>query len=96
MMRRKPLRTVMLAGTLLAAGGALLHQLLLGSSPELTSWASATDAILESIRHWIQMVLAHTSPTQLVEGIGLVWFIFVLALLLLSRPDRDQTPGRQV
>jgi hypothetical protein len=87
-MRRKPLRTVMLAGTLFAAGGVLLHQLLLGSSLALTYRAPATGAILPSIRQWIQLTLAHTSPAHLVEGVGVAWFIFVLALLLLSRTDR--------
>jgi len=40
-----------------------------------------------SIRQWIQLTLAHTSPAQVVEGVGVAWFIFVLVLLLLSRTD---------
>jgi hypothetical protein len=94
-MRRKPLRTVMLAVTLFAAGGALLRQLLLGSSLALTHWALAAGAILASIRQWIQLALAQTSPAQLVEGVGVAWFIFVLALLLLSRSDRAEPLDRE-
>jgi hypothetical protein len=83
-MRRKPLWTVMLAGILFAAGGALLHQLL------RDPLASATGATLASIREWIQLTLAHTSAAQFVEGVGAAWFIFVLALLIRSRTDRAE------
>jgi hypothetical protein len=41
------------------------------------------------------LTLAHTSPVQLVEAMGAAWFIFVLALLLLSRPDRAEPLRRQ-
>jgi hypothetical protein len=94
-MRRKPLWTVMLAGILFAASGALLHLLRFGSSPALTRWVSAWGAMLASIRPWIQLTLAHISPTQLVEGVGVAWFMFVLALLLLSRPDRAEPVHRE-
>jgi hypothetical protein len=79
----------MLAGTLFAAGGALLHQLLRGP------WASATGATPASIRQWIQLTLAHTSSAQLVEGVGAAWFIFVLVLLLRSRTDRAEPLVRE-
>jgi hypothetical protein len=88
MIRKPLLRTVMLAGTLFSAGGAPLHQLLHGPG------ASATGATPASIREWIQLTLAHTSPAQLVEGVGVVWFILVLALLLRSRTHRAEPLDR--
>jgi hypothetical protein len=94
-MRRKPLRAVMLAGTLWVAGGALFHQPLIGSSGPLAHGASATGAMLAAISQWIQLVLAHTSPAQLVEGVGVAWFIFVLVLLLLTRNDRAEPLDRE-
>jgi hypothetical protein len=89
-MRRKLLQAVVLAGTLWVAGGALLHQPLLGSSEPLAHGVSATGAMLAAISEWIQLVLEHTSPGQLVEGVGVAWFIFVLMLLLLTRTDRAE------
>ena len=91
-MRCKPLRAVMLAGSLFAAGRTLLHQLLVGSSTPEASLASAMGAMLAAIRQWIQLALAHTSPVQIVVGVAVAWFIFVLALLLLTPTDRV-SPG---
>ena len=93
-MRRKPLRAVMLAGSLFAAGGTLLHQPLLGSSRPLASLASAMGAMLAAVRQWIQLALAHTSPVHIIVGVAVAWFIFVLALLFLTPTDRV-SPGEE-
>jgi hypothetical protein len=89
-MSLKPLTAVMLAGSLLARGGFLLRQLPLRSSLPLANLASTPGSILKGIRLGIQSTLVHISPAQLVEGVGVAWFIFVLALLLLTRTDRDE------
>ena len=94
-MRQKPLRAAMFGGTLFVAGGALLYQPLLGSSLPIAHLASATGSMLVAVRQWIQLALAHASPAQLVEGVAVAWFIFVLTLLLLTHTDRAEPLDRE-
>jgi len=91
-MRRKPFRRASHAGSLFAASEALRHQTPIGSLPASAHLASVTGAVLVSMRQWIQLALAHISPAQLVEGVVVAWFIFVLALLSLTRAAGAEPP----
>jgi hypothetical protein len=48
--------------------------------------------VLLSIRQWIQLAVAHISPAQIVVGMVVAWFIFVLALLSLTRAAGVEPP----
>ncbi len=61
----------------------------------LTHLASDISVFLGAIRHWIWPAVAHTSPAHVVEGVGVAWFIFVLALLLRTRSDRAEPLDRE-
>lgn len=91
-MKHKLLWTMAIIGVLALVLGIVLYLGILSVPAALSTRISPAIA---AIHQWIQGVTMHVTPTQLVEGAGVAWFFFVLALVLLARSGRTDSQGRE-
>lgn len=87
---RKLLRRVAFLGVLTLFAAAVFHQYtLIATSTALAPAGIRT--VLAGAKQWLRGATAHLTTTQILEGAGLAWFIFVLALVLLARSGKTDS-----
>ena len=91
-MKRKLLWTMAFAGVLVLVVGVVLHSLIFSALAALSARMSVAIA---AIHRWIHSATMHMTTTQIVEGAGIAWFFFVLALVLLARSGRAEARTRE-
>jgi serine/threonine protein phosphatase PrpC len=92
-MMRRLLRAAAIVGVLAVTAGVVAR----ATAPQPTLQAVADlagDAMtaLAAFAHRVRATVSHLTAAQLMEGAVVAWFLFVLALVLLARSKRAESP----
>src|SRR5262249_24459415 len=92
MKRRNLHRAMVVSSGLLVVVGAIVLLATLGAPADL---ASRAHAAIATAGQWLHRAGAHVTAMQIVEGAGVAWMVFVVALVLIARSSRAESLAQE-